>query len=126
MEVGVGVTKHVNQECSFPIISVVITWPSVPVYSQEMTDLWAKELTGGKEMLTALKIFETSSSYNPDQLKKLIDQVAEMSNIAEEVNKKIVNKEWLNYQLIERYNQLAADVEPQLKDLSSALGISLP
>ena len=88
-EVGIGVTEKTNKECTFPVISVIISWPAVPTYDQSVIDSWAKEISTNNQSLSNLQTWVGNSKINQEKLKKEIDIFAQMQQIAT----KIYNKE---------------------------------
>lgn len=43
-EVGIGVTEKINKGCTFPVVSVILSWPAVPTYDKAVTDSWLNEI----------------------------------------------------------------------------------
>lgn len=126
MEIGIATMEISNQECTFPIISVIISWPSIPTYSQEMIDSWTQELTSAKELLTLLQSFQGTPNIDQAELRELINNVAESVNIATQIVQKVNAKEWLDYQQVNRYYQIIDETTPKIENFFKKVQSSLP
>lgn len=114
MEIGISTLEVNVKECTFPIISVIITWPAIPSYSQETIDFWAGEEKNNRQLLDILQSFVGKSGYDQQEIRSLISTVAETSDIATKMNQKIKDRQWLDYQLVERYSSLVKESQPKL------------
>lgn len=109
-EVGIGIEKREFQECKYPIISIILTWPAVPTYDQEVLDSWAEEISVNNQSLSNLQTFAGAPKIDQDKLRKLISTIAQMQQIAERIYNKQKNREWLtqkDYNDIKLYDELS-------------------
>lgn len=107
-EVGIGVTEKTNKECTFPVTSVILSWPAVPTYDPVVLDSWTKEISINNESLSNLQTW-IGTGVDEVKLKKLIGITADMQQIATRIYNKEKNREWLtqkDYQDIQLYDQL--------------------
>lgn len=119
-EVGVGVIEKTNKECTFPIISVILSWPAVPTYDKAVIDGWAREISINNQSLSNLQTWVGASGVDQAKLKQLINTVAQMQQIATRIYNKEKNREWLtqkDYQDIKQYDEMIKQVEALNKEL---------
>jgi len=113
-EVGIGIAQREHQECKYPIISIILSWPVVPTYDQEVLDAWDQEITNNNQSLSNLQTQVGSPNIDQDKLRTLISSIAQMQQIAERVYGKQKNKEWLtqkDFNDIKLYDQLSTDAQ---------------
>ncbi len=113
-EVGIGVTEKTNKECTFPVISIILSWPAVPTYDKAVLDNWSREISINNQSLSNLQTWVGYSGIDQAKLKKLINMIAEMQQIATRIYNKEKNREWLtqkDYQDIKYYDELIKQVE---------------
>lgn len=122
-EVGVGVTEKTNKECTFPIISVILSWPAVPTYDQSVIDSWSKEISINNQLIANLQTWVGYSGVDQSKLKNYISVVAEAQQIATRIYNREKNREWLtqkDYQDIKYYDELVKQSEAFNKELFGA------
>lgn len=113
-EVGIGVTEKNNKECTFPVISIILSWPAIPTYDQAVLDNWVREIGINEQSLSNLQTWVGYPEVDQTKLKELISLVAEMQQIATRIYNKEKNREWLtqkDYQDIKYYDELIKKVE---------------
>ncbi len=130
-EVGIGIVEKTNKECTFPVISVILSWPAVPTYDKSVSDSWAREVSINNESLRNLQTWVGIPDVDQIKLKQMIAMVAQMQQTATRINSKIMNKEWLNtkdYQDITQYDEMVkqlATLDAELfKNQTNVQGIS--
>ncbi len=119
-EVGIGITEKTNKECTFPIISVILSWPAVPTYDQTVIDSWSKEISINNQSLANLQTWVGYPGMDQTKLKNQISLVAQMQQIATRIYNKQKNREWLtqkDYQDIKYYDELLKQEEALNKEL---------
>ncbi|HUW22169.1 MAG TPA: signal peptidase I [Candidatus Bathyarchaeia archaeon] len=126
VEIGLGTVEITNLDCSFPIIDLIIGWPSVPTYGQEVIDFWNQQATDSAELLNFLQSFVGASGYDQSQLRELVSAVAESYQIASQMKQIITRGEWLDYEQADRYYQLVEENDPKLEAFFAKLEVSLP
>lgn len=108
-EVGIGITEKTNKECTFPITSVILSWPAIPTYDQSVIDSWSKEININTQSLANLQTWVDYPGVDQNKLKQQISLVADMQQIATRIYNKQKNREWLtqkDYQDIKYYDEL--------------------
>jgi signal peptidase I len=126
LEIGLGTIEKANESCTFPLIVITISWPSVPTYSPEIVAFWQEQVDETQELLTILQSFVGVSGFNQVELRELIDLVAESSNIATSVLEKINSQVWLDYQEINRFYELAEEAQPKIEAFLAQVEANLP
>lgn len=94
-EVGIGVTEKINKGCTFPVVSVILSWPAVPTYDKAVTDSWLNEININNQSLSNLQSWVGISRIDQVKLKQLIEKVAQVQQIATRIYNKQKNREWL-------------------------------
>jgi signal peptidase I len=94
-EVGIGIVEKTYKGCSFPIISVIISWPVTPTYDQAVVDSWKKEMEIDNANLFNLQTWVGNPAIDQTKLRRAITLVAQQSEIATRIHKKMVAREWL-------------------------------
>jgi signal peptidase I len=108
-EVGIGIEEREYQECKYPIISIILSWPVVATYDQEVLDAWAQEIDVNNQSLLNLQNLVGSPIANQSKLRQLISIVAQLQQIAERIYNKQINGVWLtqkDYNDIKIYDDL--------------------
>lgn len=126
LEVGIGVSQKTKGACSFPIISVILSWPGVPTYDLKIINDWGREVTITTKLTNDLQLFVGNSKYDQTGLRSLITSIAEESEIATRIYNKMKSRQWLNeddQRDINRYPDLVKTSEDMLKKY---LGITIP
>lgn len=126
MEVGIGVSEKKTNECSFPIISVILSWPSTPTYDQKTVDDWQGQANITKDMLNQLQAYGVKGK-SQEEVRQIINNVAKESEIASRVANKMKNNEWLSEQDKEDmslYFDLVAETKKQLNIAAENLSTS--
>lgn len=129
-EVGIATTEKTNKQCTFPIISVILSWPAVPTYDQKAINSWAKEISLNNQSLANLQSWVGAPEVNQLKLKQLIDIIAQAQQIATRIYNKEKGREWLaqkDYQDIKYYEELIKQTEALNKELfgGSVKGVSI-
>lgn len=119
-EVGIGVTEKINKECTFPVVSVILSWPAVPTYDKAIIDSWLNEININNKSLSNLQTWVGVSRIDQAKLKQLIDKIAQMQQIATRIYNKEKSREWLTQKDIQD-NKLYEELINQAKDLSKDL-----
>lgn len=109
-EVGIGIEEREFGECKYPIIAIILSWPVVPTYDQEVLESWNQEINANNQALVNLQTLVGSPNIDQEQLRNLISTIAQMQQIAERIYNKQKNREWLtqkDYNDIKSYDQLS-------------------
>lgn len=107
-EVGIGVTDRTYKECKYPVISVIISWPSTPTYDPSIVDSWAKEIATTNQILGTMQTWVGYPGADQTKVRAIIDLIAEQNVIATRIYNKMKNREWLTQkddQDIKYYNE---------------------
>lgn len=116
LEMGLSIVEKENKGCMFPVISVIISWPVTPTYSQEIIDFWQREEKYTKDLMSILQTLTGNPDYDQSELRQLLNSLVESANIATQINQKINAKEWIDYQQADRYFQLAQENKLRLEN----------
>lgn len=109
-EVGMGIEEREFQECKYPIISIILSWPVMPTYDQTVLESWTQEIEVNNQSLLNLQILVGSPNIDQNKLRKLISTTAQMQQIAERIYNKQNNREWLtqkDYNDIKSYDEFS-------------------
>lgn len=118
-EVGIGVTERTFQECKYPIISIILSWPSVPTYDKSVVDSWVKEINITNQLISNMQTWVGIPGTDQDEVKKIINLVAQQNDIATRIYNKEKNREWLtqkDYQDIKYYDELVKQSNGLVQD----------
>ncbi len=128
-EGGLGIAEATRGDCTYPVISLVLTWPVVPSYSQDTINWWQNEANVTAKILGDLQSWKGIGQKDQTKLGEAISATAQMNEIANRVVKKMIAKEWLankDYDDIKLYNNLVAknnalldELFPKVKGLNS-------
>lgn len=116
-EIGVGVTNRTNGTCTYPVISIVLSWPSVATYNKDIIDGWARDASVLTQSINNYQTWVGFPEKDQDKLKELISISSQMAVIASRINTRMVNREYLtaeDYNDIKRYNTTLLPKENQL------------
>lgn len=125
-EVGIGIIEKTNKECRFPVVSVILSWPSVPTYDKEVLDSWVKEIDINKQSLGNLQTWVGHPKVDQAKLKELINIIAQMQQIATRIYDLEKNREWLtqkDYQDIKYYDELLKRSEALDKEIFENINV---
>ncbi len=130
-EVGIGVTERKFKECTYPVISIILSWPSIPTYDQGVINSWQKEITATNKILSDLQSWVGVTTMDQGKLRNAITSVAQENEIATRIYKKMTNREWLTQKDVDDiklYDQLIKEVNALLNDLFGAKvkGVTTP
>lgn len=118
-EVGIGVSERKYKDCTYPIISVILSWPSVPTYNQEDVESWVKAIDITNTLISNMQTW-IGSGKDQQKIRQVISNAAEENQIAKRIYAKESTRQWLtskDYQDIERYNASAKETEKLLTEL---------
>ncbi|MCL5970689.1 MAG: signal peptidase I [Patescibacteria group bacterium] len=118
-EIGIGVAERTNGTCTYPVISVIISWPSIPTYDQKTLDFWENEVKVTTKILSSLQTYVNRPNYNQEQLRKLIDTIAGESEVANRLVTKMKAREWLDqrdYDDEQRYYKEVEETQVKLNE----------
>lgn len=119
MEVGIGITDRTYNECKYPIISVILSWPSVPTYDQSVLDSWVKEIDVTNKILSNMQTWIGVPNTDQTKVKQIINLVAQQNDIATRIYNKEKNREWLtqkDYQDVKYYDELVKQTNVLMED----------
>lgn len=119
-EAGIGVTEKVNKGCTFPVVSVILSWPAIPTYDKTVIDSWLNEININNQSLSNLQTWVGVSRIDQVKLKQLIDKVAQAQQIATKIYNKEKNREWLTPKDIQDI-KLHGELVDEAQDLSKEL-----
>lgn len=125
-EVGIGIEEREYQECKYPIISIILSWPVVATYDQAVLDAWTQEINVNNQSLLNLQTLVGSPNADQDKLREFISTVSQMQQIAERIYSKQKNREWLtqkDYNDIKLYDSLAQQTLTLDQELFSELDV---
>lgn len=95
LDVGVGSVQRTVGACTYPVISVIVAWPSNPNYSKAAIDSWSKELQITADNMQTLQRFIGNNSYDQVKLRRYITVEAQMNDIAKRIYARMKSNEWL-------------------------------
>lgn len=105
-EIGIGTAVAQKGQCQFPIITVIISWPSNPGYSQEAIDVWNQDIDTLSRTIITLGELKSKPGINQQQTQELIDELRHLLETATQLSSRIEKNEWLTqeeYQLMDQY-----------------------
>ena len=123
-EVGIGVVDKTNNECTFPLTSIIISWPAVPTYDKAVIDHWQAEIRMTNQNLGTLQTWVGDGGIDQAKLKKLISMMAEMQQTATRIHGKQTRREWLtpqDYSDIARYDVMVKEATALDADIFKAM-----
>lgn len=115
LDLGVGVVEKTNNECTFPIILIIVVWPTAPTYSQEIINSWAEEVTLSRQMLANLQSYFGNTNFDQVKLRELTEEAAQISERASQISQKVSTNEWVDSREIDQYKKLESEIETKLK-----------
>lgn len=104
-DVGVGFVSRTVGACTYPVISVIVSWPSNPDYSKDTIEFWRKEAEITEGNMRALQGYVGNSSYNQTQLQRYIAVEAEMNAIAKQLHNRTKSNSWFTAADNQAYNK---------------------
>jgi signal peptidase I len=125
-EVGIGLVEKTNKECTFPLISVILSWPAVPTYDKAVLDNWEKEISTLNSNLGIYQSWVGAPEIDQAKLKQLISMTAEMQQIATRILAKEKNREWLtakDYADIKHHDDLVQQATALDKEVFAAQNV---
>ncbi|MDQ3239070.1 MAG: signal peptidase I [bacterium] len=102
LDVGVSTVQRSFGSCSYPIITVIIAWPSNPEYSEKEINYWATEVKTTKLALSSLQQYIGDSTYDQAKVRRYITAMARLNQIANYYHTKVKNSEWFDKKQNER------------------------
>jgi signal peptidase I len=93
-DVGVGYVTQVVGACTYPVISVIVSWPSYPDYSKETIEYWRKEAEATESNLQILQGYVGNSYYDQTKLQRYIAVEAEMNTISKQLYARTKSNSW--------------------------------
>lgn len=119
-EIGIGVTEKINKGCTFPVVSVILSWPAIPTYDKTVINSWLNEININNQSLSNLQTWVGISRIDQAKLRQLIDKVAQVQQIATKIYNKQKNREWLTSKDVQDI-KLHDELVSQTQDLSKEL-----
>ncbi len=120
LDVGVGTSERVVGSCTYPVISVILGWPSNPDYPKATIDSWKQEMDTTAQNLKYLQSFVGNSSYDQIKIRRYITLEAKMNEISTRLYMRTKNNQWftdadnrdfdMNEKLIQETNALDRDL----------------
>jgi signal peptidase I len=110
-EVGIGVSERKYKECTYPVISVILSWPAVPTYNQADIDSWQKEIQLTNTIMSNMQTWIGAPGVDSSKIRQMISLASEQNQIATRLHNKMTKREWLtnqDYQDIKRYDSSIA------------------
>ncbi len=95
LEVGVGVVRRSYNGCEYPIITIILTWPTKPTYDASSIEYWQNQDVVSTALLTKLNVYYSNKSNGPAD-RELITKAAALSEISARIAGKMSRGEWLN------------------------------
>lgn len=93
-DIGVGVSERTIDACTYPVISVILSWPSAPDYPQSTINSWKKEIQVTKDNMDYLQGLVGISYYDQTKLRRYITVEAEMNSIATQLYNRTRSNTW--------------------------------
>ncbi len=97
-DVGVGTSQRTVGACTYPVISVILGWPSNPDYPQSTITLWKNQVSITADNMRALQELVGNSSYDQTKLRRYITVEAQMNEIANRLYSRFKSNQWLTAQ----------------------------
>ena len=126
-EAGVGVSTVTWGTCTYPVVTVILSWPSVPTFDASVIKSWAGEITATNKILSDLQSWAGSPYKDQEKLRNAISIIAEENQIATRIHAKMVGREWLSNKdyadikyydtLVKNGNALLAELFPNVKGM---------
>ncbi len=119
-EVGVGVVERTYGECTYPIVAVILSWPSVPTYDATVIKSWEDEIANTNKILSDLQSWVGYREKDQEKLRELISIIAEENQIARRIYARMNGREWLSqkdYDDIEKHDKLVTEGNKLMDEL---------
>lgn len=119
-EVGIGVTERTVGECTYPIVSIILSWPSIPTYDKAVVTSWSDEIAVTNKILADLQSWVGYPQKDQKKIREAITVVSEENQIARRIHTRMTDREWLtsdDYADIKRYDGLVKQTNALLDEL---------
>lgn len=107
-DIGIGISERTYQNCTYPVISIIVSWPSEPTYDVEVIQSWQKEITYTQTSLSQIQSWVGNSSKDQTKIRSVITSLANQHEIAARIHTRMNNRQWLttkDYQDIKQFNE---------------------
>lgn len=94
-ELGIGSVRANKNQCSFPVISLIVSMPTNPTYSEDTLNSWTYEIEYLTRTVTALQSLKFDSRVNNSQTQQLVDETSSLLSQAADIESHIKNNEWI-------------------------------
>lgn len=119
-EVGIGVTERKFKECTYPVISVLLSWPAVPTYNQADIDAWQKEISVTNTIMSNMQTWLNAPGVDSTKIRQMITLASDQNQIATRVYDKMSSRQWLtpkDYQDLNRYDKSVSEYNKLYDDV---------
>jgi len=116
-DLGVATAPANRGACGFPVVAIVIGWPTTPDYTSETINDWKKELEIVSGFLTIIKDLKNKPGFNNSEIDKLVTALTEQLLIAQTLFDRTQRNEWMtesDYASIADYNENLKEILPNL------------
>jgi hypothetical protein len=116
-ELGIGTSLAQKGECSFPVINIILGWPTNPQYSQDTIDIWRQDIEILTRIASALKELQYKPGINRVQAENLIDEITSLLQIANEFTVRLESSDLFSqadYNSLENYFEKSAEIREQI------------
>jgi signal peptidase I len=96
-EIGIGISEGKNKECTFPIVSVILSEPKIPTYDQTDLDIWAKYSKLDQESIDNLQTWKGNPEIDQTKLEKYIQILKQMQPISQDIYHKEMSGQKLTW-----------------------------
>ena len=107
-------------ECTYPIVAVILSWPSVPTYDATVIKSWEDEIANTNKILSDLQSWVGYGEKDQEKLRELISIIAEENQIARRIYARMNGREWLiqkDYDDIEKHDKLVNEGNKLMEEL---------
>ena len=118
-EIGVSAEMTQFGSCSTPVIVIILGWPTIPNYSQEVIDGMNKEVKSLENLINTLKSLRSDQSINASETDALISDATALLEQTHTFRNIILQGRWpteSESNLTESYQQKMTDFRGKLAD----------
>lgn len=118
-EFGIGVVEMEKGECRFPIITIILTWPSTPTYTGDVNAFWKQEVEMLSQLISGLRELLSNTSIDRNETQALIEELTRHLEIANMVLTRVSNNQWLTESELKRQDEYFENIKKSVEDLQA-------
>lgn len=118
LEIGIGVAERDFNGCKYPVISVILSWPTTPSYDQATIEYWQHQDEVNSAILMKLNTYLSRPDQDQESLRTITDKTAHLAELSSRIASKMNKGEWLNSkddQEVKSYKKNIDEVQALIK-----------